>query len=64
MIPFTFHCNNGEDPPFTGLAVKVTVVPGQTEFEVAVMLMSTTGPAMTHILNWTGVDAAQPVVSV
>ena len=29
--PLTFHCQAGVDPPLTGVAVKVTEVPAQTE---------------------------------
>ena len=32
MVPLTFHWYEGVDPPFVGVAVKVTEVPAQTGF--------------------------------
>jgi len=33
FTPFTFHWYEGFDPPLTGVAVKFTIVPGQTAVE-------------------------------
>jgi hypothetical protein len=32
FAPFTFHWKTGRDPPFIGVAVKVTLIPWQTGF--------------------------------
>ena len=32
LVPLTFHWYAGDDPPFAGVAVKVTEVPAQTGF--------------------------------
>ena len=37
-LPFTLHIYDGFVPPFVGFAVKVTDVPEQTVFALAVML--------------------------
>ena len=41
ITPFTFHWNEGLEPGFTGVAVKVTDVPAQTVSEEAVIETST-----------------------
>lgn len=32
FTPFSFHWKKGVDPPFTGVAVKITLDPAQTGF--------------------------------
>ena len=41
MIPLTFHWYDGNDPPFTGVAVNVTKVLGGTGFDEAAMVTLT-----------------------
>ena len=38
LTPFSFHWYEGVVPPFTGVAVKVTLVPAQIGFAEATML--------------------------
>jgi len=38
LTPLSFHWYEGVVPPFTGVAVKVTLVPAQTGFAEATML--------------------------
>jgi hypothetical protein len=38
LLPFTFHWNEGEVPPFTGVAEKVTLFPAQMGLADAEML--------------------------
>ena len=41
LVPFTFHWYEGVVPPFTGDAVKVTLVPWQTGFDDAAIELLT-----------------------
>ena len=55
-MPFTFHWYTGEVPPFTSVAINVTVVPAQTGFWDAVTETLTGNIGFTVIV--TGVDVA------
>ena len=50
LAPFTFHWYAGADPPFVGVAVKVTDDPGQKGLEDAVIL-TPAGKLLLIVIN-------------
>jgi hypothetical protein len=56
LLPFTFHWYAGEEPPFTGVAVNVTLLPGQIVVAEAAILILTGRFGFTVIV--TGLDVA------
>jgi hypothetical protein len=62
LIPFTFHCQEGDDPSLTGFAVKVTEVPAQTLLSDAEIVTPTTEGTST--VTCTTFDATAPDQSV
>ena len=51
MVPFTFHWYAGVDPPFVGVAVKVTEVPAQTGLAEAAIDTLTGSSGFTVIVT-------------
>jgi len=51
FVPLTCHWQEGELPPLTGVAVKLTLVPVHTGLAEAVMLTDTGRPGMTLIVT-------------
>ena len=47
LAPLTFHWNDGDDPPFTAVAVKVTGVPVQMLLDGAEIVTLTGLPVLT-----------------
>jgi len=67
FAPFTFHWYAGVDPPFTGKAVNVTVVPAQTVFadEDMVTPIGTIGlTIMVMVLEFTGLFVVHVMLEV
>ena len=61
MVPLSFHWYEGVTPPFTGVAVKVTLVPEQTV--VAVATIVTTGAAFALTVMVIALDVAVACVT-
>ena len=51
LIPFTFHWYTGAEPPFAGVAVKVTKVPAQTGLEDGTTDILTGSSGLTVIVT-------------
>jgi hypothetical protein len=62
FMPFTFHCQEGDAPSFTGFAVKVTEVPAQTSLADPEIVTATAAGTWTVIC--TTFDATAPDQSV
>ena len=67
FVPFTFHWYDGAAPPFTGVAVKVTMVPAQILFPEAAIdrLTGRFGfTVMVTVLDVAGLPEAQDALEV
>jgi len=67
FAPFSFHWYEGVVPPFTGVAVKVTLVPAQIGFSEATMLTlagNTGFTVMVMVFEVAGLPVAQGAFEV
>ena len=67
LLPFSFHWNEGVEPPLVGVAVNVTLVPEQIVVAVAEILMLTGRfgfTVMVIVFDVAGLPVAQVALEV